>query len=122
MLTHPDADHIGGAPVIIGKFEIDKVFVSNYEKDNKSYQKLIQALDNKRLKYSTPKVGAQYSLGTATITILAPGKEYDNPNDASISLVVQNGSHKFLLQEMRAKRPNRIYWTAAWRFRRMSIR
>ncbi len=96
VLTHPDADHIGGAPVIIGKFEIDKVFVSNYEKDNKSYQKLIQALDNKRLKYSTPKVGAQYSLGTATITILAPGKEYDNPNDASISLVVQNGSHKFL--------------------------
>ena len=96
VLTHPDADHIGGAPVIISKFEIDKVFVSNYEKDNKTYQKLIQALDNKRLKYTTPKVGAQYSLGTATITILAPGKEYDNPNDASIALLIQNGDHKFL--------------------------
>lgn len=96
VLTHPDADHIGGAPVIIGKFEIGKVFVSNYEKDNKTYQKLIQALDDKRLKYTTPKVGTQYSLGTATITILAPGQEYDNPNDASIALVIQNGSHKFL--------------------------
>ncbi len=96
VLTHPDADHIGGAPVIIGKFEIEKVFVSNYEKDNKTYQKLIQALDNKRLKYTTPKVGAQYSLGAATITILAPGKEYDNPNDASIALLVQNGDHTFL--------------------------
>lgn len=96
VLTHPDADHIGGAPVIIGKFEIDKVFVSNYEKDNKTYQKLIQALDDKRLKYTTPKVGAQYTLGTATITILAPGKEYDDPNDASVALLVQNGNHKFL--------------------------
>jgi len=96
VLTHPDADHIGGAPVIIGKFEIDKVFVSNYEKDNRTYQKLIQALDNKRLKYTTPEVGAQYFLGTAVITILAPGREYDDPNDASIALLVRNGDHGFL--------------------------
>lgn len=96
ILTHPDADHIGGAPVIITKFEIDKVFVSNYEKDTKAYQKLIQALDNKRLKYTTPDVGAQYSLGTATITILAPNDTYDNPNDASVACIIQNGNNKFL--------------------------
>lgn len=96
ILTHPDADHIGGAPVIITKFEIDKVFVSNYEKDNKTYQKLIQALDNKRLKYSTPKVGSKYTLGTAKITILAPNGTYDNPNDSSVALTVQNGNNKFL--------------------------
>lgn len=96
ILTHPDSDHIGGAPVIITKFEIDKVFVSNYEKDNKTYLKLIQALDNKRLKYTTPEVGARYSLGTAGITILAPNGAYDNPNDASIALMVQNGENRFL--------------------------
>ena len=96
LLTHPDADHIGGAPVIITKFDIDKVFVSNYEKDTKTYQKLIQALDNKRLKYMTPDVGSQYSLGTATITILAPNATYDNPNDASIACILQNGNNKFL--------------------------
>lgn len=96
ILTHPDSDHIGGAPVIITKFEIDKVFMSNYEKDNKTYQKLIQALDNKRLKYTTPRVGAQYALGTAKITILAPNGTYDNPNDASIALMIQNGENRFL--------------------------
>lgn len=96
VLTHPDADHIGGAPVIITKFEINKVFMSNFEKDNKTYQKLIQALDNKRLKYETPEVGSQYTLGTAIITILAPNKKYDNPNDASIALIIQNGNNKFL--------------------------
>ncbi|MDE6999868.1 MAG: MBL fold metallo-hydrolase [Lachnospiraceae bacterium] len=96
ILTHPDSDHIGGAPVIITKFEIDKVFMSNYEKDNKTYLKLIQALDNKRLKYTTPKVGTQYTLGTAKITILAPNGEYDNPNDASVALMIQNGETRFL--------------------------
>lgn len=96
ILTHPDADHIGGAPVIITKFEINKVFVSNYEKDNKTYQKLIQALDNKRLKATTPKVGSKYSLGTAQITVLAPNATYDNPNDASVGVLIQNGDHRFL--------------------------
>ena len=96
ILTHPDADHIGGAPVIITKFDIDKVFVSNYEKDTKTYQKLIQALDDKRLKYTTPGVGSKYTLGTASITFLAPNDKYDNPNDASIALIVKNGSNKFL--------------------------
>ena len=96
ILTHPDADHIGGAPVLLTKFDISRVFVSNYEKDNKTYQKLIQALDNKRLKALTPKVNSKYTLGTATITILAPGKKYDNPNDASIALLLKNGSTSFL--------------------------
>ncbi len=96
VLTHPDSDHIGGAPVIITKFNIDKVFVSNFEKDNKTYQKLIQALDNKHLKKTTPKVGAKYSLGTAEITILAPNDTYTNPNDASIALLIQNGKNRFL--------------------------
>lgn len=96
ILTHPDSDHIGGAPVIITKFDINKVFVSNYEKDNRTYQKLIEALDNKHLKYTTPKVGSQYSLGTAKIIILAPNDEYDNPNDSSIALLIQNGENTFL--------------------------
>lgn len=96
VLTHPDADHIGGAPVIITKFSINKVFMSNFEKDNKTYQKLIQALDNKRLKYSTPAVGSTHSLGDAKITILAPNKKYDNPNDSSIALIVQYGENRFL--------------------------
>ena len=96
ILTHPDADHIGGAPVIITKFDIDKVFMSNYEKDNKTYRKLIQALDDNRLRYITPIVGSRYSLGTAKITILAPNGKYDNPNDASIACLIQNGNNKFL--------------------------
>lgn len=79
ILTHPDADHIGGAPVIITKFDIGKVFVSNFEKDNKTYQKLIQSLDDKQIKALTPT-----------------GKSYDNPNDASIALLLKNGTRSFM--------------------------
>lgn len=96
VLTHPDADHIGGAPVIITKFEISKVFVSNFEKDNKTYRKLIQALDDKDLKSMTPSVKSKYSLGTAEFTILAPVTTYDTPNDSSVALLLKNGKNTFL--------------------------
>ncbi len=96
LLTHPDADHIGGAPVIITKFDIDTVFISNYEKDNKTYLKLIQALDDRQVFYSTPEVGDTYMLGGAEFTILAPNGTYEEPNNASIALLLQNGDNRFL--------------------------
>ncbi len=96
VLTHPDFDHIGGAPVIITKFEIDKVFVSNYNEDGKTYEKVMQALDYKGLQYTTPEVGSQYLLGTAVITILGPNHEYEDANDSSIALIIRNGENSFL--------------------------
>lgn len=96
ILTHPDADHIGGAPVVITKFDIDTVFISNYEKDNKTYLKLIQALDDRQVPYSTPEVGDTYALGSAEFTILAPNGTYEEPNNASIAFLLRNGDNRFL--------------------------
>lgn len=96
VLTHPDADHIGGAPVIITKFGIGQLFLSNYEKDNKTTQKVREAMQYKGLTASDCQVGDTYTLGNASFTILAPVKEYADSNNASIALMVQNGNNRFL--------------------------
>lgn len=96
VLTHPDSDHIGGAPVIITKFDIGQVFMSGYKKDNKTYEKLLKALEYKRLAYETPEVGSEYALGAASVRILGPVREYGDPNDASVALMIQNGDNRFL--------------------------
>lgn len=96
VLTHPDADHIGGADVIITKFEIDTVFMSDFKKDNKTYREVIDALEAKRLPWSVPQPGEVYPLGEAQFTILAPNREYSDPNNASIALLFQNGDNTFL--------------------------
>ena len=96
VLTHPDSDHIGGAPVIITKFDIGQVFMSDYTKDNKTYEKLVKALEYKRLAYQTPEVGSEYALGAARVRILGPAGKYGNPNDASVALMIQNGDNRFL--------------------------
>ena len=96
VLTHPDADHIGGAPVIITKFGIGQLFLSNYEKDNKTTQKVRDAMQYKGLTASDYQVGDTFALGNASFTILGPAKEYADSNNASIALMVQNGNNRFL--------------------------
>lgn len=96
VLTHPDADHIGGAPVIITKFGIGQLFLSNYEKDKKTTQKVRDAMQYKGLTASDCQVGDTFALGNASFTILGPAKEYADSNNASIALMVQNGNNRFL--------------------------
>lgn len=96
VLTHPDADHIGGAPVVITKFDIGSIYMSNYTKDTKTYTNVTDAISYRSYSWSTPAVGDTVTLGTAVITFLAPSKEYDDPNDASIALTVRNGNTSFM--------------------------
>lgn len=96
ILTHTDADHIGGADVIVNKFDIDTVFLGDFKKDNDTYEDLMNAFSYKGLTYSIPSVGSEYQLGNAMFTIVAPNSTYDNPNDSSIALVLKNGDNSFI--------------------------
>lgn len=96
VLTHPDADHIGGADVVVSKFDVDTVFMSEFTKDNKTYNELISALNYKGLSWSTPNVGNTYTLGSAEFTIIAPNTTYSDPNNSSIGLILRNGENGFL--------------------------
>ncbi|MBO4982139.1 MAG: MBL fold metallo-hydrolase [Lachnospiraceae bacterium] len=96
ILTHPDADHIGGADVIVTKYDIDTVFFGDFPKEDTSYRELMEALEYKSLSYMVPKVGNTYTLGSAEFTILAPNAVYDDANNSSIALLLKNGDHTFL--------------------------
>lgn len=96
ILTHADSDHIGGADVIISKFDIDTIFFGDYYKTNSTYKDVVNAMEYREMTYSIPTVGEEYSLGNATFTILAPNKTYDNANNSSIALLLRNGDNTFL--------------------------
>lgn len=96
ILTHPDSDHIGGAPVIITKFEIENVFMSNFTKNTSTYEKVLQSLTYKNLSWNTPDVGSKYNLGDAEFTILSPNISYEDANNSSIEILLTNGTNTFL--------------------------
>lgn len=96
VLTHTDADHIGGADVIITKLDVETVFMGDFPKENKIYQGLIDTMNDHLLTWSTPKVGSVYEFGGARFTIVAPNRDYSTPNNTSLGLLIQNGNDRFL--------------------------
>lgn len=96
VLTHTDSDHIGGADVIISKFDIGQIFLSDFKKENKTYRELMESMKNRGMTFSAPEVGAEYKLGDAVFTIIAPNDTYDDPNDSCIALIIDHGENSFL--------------------------
>ena len=94
--THPDADHIGGLDVVIYNFDCGTVLMPDESKDTKTYDDVIQTIENKNYKITLPKVGETYSLGEAEFTIIAPNRDYDDANDESIGLLLTYGETSFL--------------------------
>ena len=98
IVTHPDSDHCGGADVIINKYDIDTIIMPDYAKDTQSYRDVIQALDHKRYKITSPVVGTVYQLGDAEFTVIAPSqKDYgDEANNYSVGIILEHGDKKFV--------------------------
>ena len=97
ILTHPDADHIGGADVIVTKFECENIFMSDSESDSDTYRDVISAIKYKENKNLLPKPGKKYELGSAKFTIIAPNGNYgDDTNNASIGIRMQHGENSFI--------------------------
>ena len=96
IATHPDADHIGGMPVIINKFNIKKYFAPPITNDTRSYDNVVQALKYKNMSAVPPKNGNSYDLGRAKFTIVSTNKSYEGTNNNSICVRLVYGERSFL--------------------------
>lgn len=97
--THPHEDHIGGLDNIVRDFDIGKVYMPNKYTDTKTFEYLIEAIENKQLKITKPVSGDYiYNTDDLKIRILAPiSAEYSNLNDYSICIRMDYKDSSFLL-------------------------
>ena len=107
ILTHPDNDHIGGAPVILEDFRIENILVSSYAKASSEYELLMSVLEKKDLETRIPVPGEEYALGEAVFTILGPVEVFEDSNNSSIVFRLDFGERSFLFagdQEKKAEK------------------
>ena len=96
--THPHSDHIGGLDTIIRSFDIKKILFPYVTHTTKTYEDVLDALSEKKLTITKPKVGDRYTLGAASFTIIAPNSDsYDEINNYSIGIKLTFGNTSFLL-------------------------
>lgn len=96
VMTHPDADHIGGIDDCINAFDCDTVLMSSLTAQTSAFNHVVKALKKKNLNALEPKPGDSFSLGSATIRILAPDILSETSNNNSIVVRVEYKENAFL--------------------------
>ena len=100
ILTHPDADHIGGADNVLRAVTVDKVIMPDVANDTITYDEVIELIDEQQIPVDYPEVGTQYTLGGATFTVLCPQPEDVSENDlngSSVGIRLVHGKNSFVM-------------------------
>lgn len=94
--THAHEDHIGGMDDIIKNFKIDNFYMPDAITTTKTFEDVLDALEETNVIFQTPKVNQTFNLQDTTITTLSVTADEKNLNDTSIVLKVKYGTNTFL--------------------------
>lgn len=95
--SHAHEDHVGGLAAALAYFPANHVYSPVTEADTKCFQDFVKYTQQQGLQVEVPAVGTVWPLGSATVTLLGPVKQYDETNDTSLVLRIDYGSTSFLL-------------------------
>lgn len=96
VASHAHADHVGGLPGALNYATVDVALCPVLEYDTKPFQNFVKYLGQQSVTITVPHAGDTFKLGSATVQILAPLRNYEDPNDTSIVMKVIYGETSFL--------------------------
>lgn len=99
ILTHYDKDHVGGAPLILSKFSVERVIMSCFMDQHSDYRRLCKALERAKITPELPEERLKIVLNGAEITVDPPkSRNYIKNYRNNISLItrIRYGENSFL--------------------------
>lgn len=84
--THAHEDHIGGMDDIIKNFTIDNYLMSSAVSSSKTFEDVLDALNDKKVSPTIPKIGDKFTLENANFEVLSVGDDDSDLNDTSVVL------------------------------------
>ncbi len=102
VATHPDADHIGGLPDVLARYQVASFLVSGRGSDSSYTERLLDAAEHERgMQIIEARQGMRIHLGEGVYAdILHPEDNVDrlpDTNDASVSMRLVYGDTEFML-------------------------
>ena len=98
IASHPHSDHIGGLSYILEHFSIQQIYMPNVITTTKTYENLLQAIVNQKLKAKVAKSGVSIvQTDSLSIEFLAPNRiSYHDINNYSAVLFIRYKNRSFL--------------------------
>ena len=98
VITHPQADHFGGMPAVLERYNVGSVLASPVEADSAAYRSLRDSIREAAVPYreAAPGQTVDFGGGARLFVVSAPARSGD-PNDASLVLKLAMGRASFLL-------------------------
>lgn len=96
IATHAHEDHIGGMDDIINNFDVDKFFMPDVLTTTKTFEDVLDALENNDMTYNTFEENQEFSFGDANVKILYVGNDKNDLNDTSIVMKITYYNNSFL--------------------------
>lgn len=114
IATHLDKDHIGSLDDIITNFNVNKVYTPNQKDDSSHYCNLVEACENKNLKFNYLSKDDYIKIDNNTvINVLSPSYIQDNNNQNSIVFNLEYKDMDFLFTGD-CEEPNEIEMTSSY--------
>lgn len=100
IITHPHADHIGGATAVLQAFTVKQIYDSGQKTTTNLYKKYLTQIQKKNIPFTVVSAGMTIDLGNdMVLAILAPDKSLINGTESDLNnnsivakLVYQNFS------------------------------
>ena len=96
VATHAHSDHIGGLSGALNYASVGMALCPVTSYTSKAFNSFVKYLDAQGVSITVPTPGLSFSLGSASVQVLGPQKEYDSPNDTSIVMRIVYGNTPFL--------------------------
>ena len=100
IATHPDADHIGGLPEVLARFDVDYILDSDSVSDTGVFKAWLSAVEKESARYTHVFRGTRILLGeNARLDILYPfpGQKSEDTNNMSVVAKLVYGKICFVL-------------------------
>lgn len=94
--THPHEDHIGGLDDVINNIKVGKVLMPKTSTTTKTYEDVIDAIADNKLKIKVPKIGETFNVGNAECEIMAIQDNEEDLNACSIIIKLEYDGVSYL--------------------------
>lgn len=111
--THPHEDHIGGLDDVINSdIEIENILMPKITTNTKTFEDVLDAIENKGLSIKAPEKGYEFKIGEANCKVMTDSiLDKDNLNLSSIVIRLTFGNNSFIFMgDSEKENEETIFW------------